>query len=201
MNTRHILLTFLLIFGLSGVVSAETRSTLSERFNIPPPEPRATLFEKTREMAEQGDMDAQLKLGTMYLYGDSIPENEARAFKWYQKAAEQGHVVAMVNLATLYGVGRIMPENETEAIKWYRKAAEQGYANAQYALGNRYQNGEGIPANNIKAYAWYSLASVQKHEGALKSIDILKKELTREQIAKAQEMASKCFESNYKDCD
>ncbi|MFT4574463.1 MAG: hypothetical protein ACI85E_001670, partial [Marinomonas primoryensis] len=33
------------------------------------------------------------------------------------------------------------------------------------------------------------------------NLEILKKRMTKEQIAKAQELGSKCYESDYKDCD
>jgi TPR repeat protein len=79
--------------------------------------------------------------------------------------------------------------------------ADQGMAAAQYNLGNRYYFGEGVPENNIRAYVWWSMAKTQGYTGAVTNIDILKPKMTPQQIADGQALASKCYESNYKDCD
>ena len=81
------------------------------------------------------------------------------------------------------------------------KLAEQGDARAQFNLGVMYSNGEGVPENDIKAYVWWSMAKVNGNKGAKNNIEIFKKKMTKEQIAKAQELGSKCYESDYKDCD
>ncbi|MDB3966611.1 sel1 repeat family protein, partial [Porticoccaceae bacterium] len=94
-----------------------------------------------------------------------------------------------------------IPENDAEAVKWYRKAAEQGDANAQYNLGFMYYNGEGIPENHVGAYVWWSMAKTQGHKGAKGNLEILKPQMTKQQIAEAQSLAAQCYESDYKDCD
>ena len=43
-----------------------------------------------RKSAEQGDADAQDKLGLMYYNGQGVPKDYKEAVKWYTKAAEQG---------------------------------------------------------------------------------------------------------------
>jgi len=69
-------------------------------------------------------------------------------------------------------------------------AAEQGVAQAQYNLGVMYYNGEGVPVNNVKAYMWLSLAKAQGDETAVTGLDIVKKQMTPSQIAKAQALAT-----------
>jgi hypothetical protein len=64
-----------------------------------------------------------------------------------------------------------------------------------------YGNGEGVPENDIQGYVWYSMAKTSGNEIAKGNLEKLKKEMTREQIAKAQELAAKCYESDYKDCN
>ena len=79
--------------------------------------------------------------------------------------------------------------------------AKQGEAYAQYNLGVMYDNGEGVPENSIRAYVWWSMAKIQGHTGAAGNLDILKPRMTKQQIAQAQALAAKCYESDYKDCD
>ena len=97
-------------------------------------------------------------------------------------------------------VGVSLQDNET-AVMWYTKAAEQGYAEAQYNLGFMYASGEGVPENDVKAYVWWSMAKANGNKSAKDNIEVLKSMMTKEQIAKAQEIGSKCYESDYKDCN
>ena len=114
--------------------------------------------------------------------------------------AEQGDANAQFNLGVMYSNGQGVPENDKTAVMWYTKAAEQGFANAQGNLGFMYATGQGVPENDVNAYVWSSMGKANGNETAKENIDIYKKRMTKEQIAKAQELASKCYESDYKDC-
>ena len=116
-------------------------------------------------------------------------------------AADQGLVDAQYNLGLMYDNGEGVPENNAEAIRLYRKAADQGHAKAQSGLALMYAKGEGVPENFIRAYVWWSMAKTQGHTDAAGNLDILKPKMTKQQIADAQALAAKCYESNYKDCD
>jgi len=63
-----------------------------------------------------------------------------------------------------------------------------------------YRHGEGVPENKIKVYLWYSLAKAQGYENVKHNLEILKDDMAKEQVAEAQELASKCWESEFKDC-
>jgi TPR repeat protein len=150
--------------------------------------------------AKQGVAWAQSNLGWMYYKGKGVPENDKTAVMWYTKAAEQGIARAQANLASMYANGKGVPENDKTAVMWYAKAAKQGHAAAQHNLGVMYANGEGVPENDVKAYVWWSMAKANGDDHAKGNLETLKKTMTREQIAKAQELAAKCYESDYKDC-
>ena len=79
--------------------------------------------------------------------------------------------------------------------------AEQGNATAQTQLGFMYERGEGVPQNNVRAYVWFSVAAAQGYEVARSSRDIASERLTPEQLARGQDMATRCFESNFQDCE
>ena len=101
----------------------------------------------------------------------------------------------------MYADGEGVPENDVEAVRWYRLAAEQGLALAQYNLGVMYADGEGVPENDVEAYVWFSVAAAQGHETARGNRDIVSEQLTPDQRARGQEIAAKCFESDYQDCE
>jgi len=161
----------------------------------------ASEFDEMKALADQGDARAQYNLGYMYDTGRGVPENDAEAVKWWLKAADQGFADAQYNLGSMYAHGLGVPENDSEAVKWYRKAADQGYAKAQNNLGFMYATGEGVPENSIRAYLWWSMAKTQGDTDAATNIDKLKPKMTPQQIADGQALATKCYESNYKDCD
>ena len=125
----------------------------------------------------------------------------ASEFDEMKALADKGDAYAQNNLGVMYDNGRGVPENDAEAVKWFRKAAAQGRADAQSELGFMYGTGKGVPENSIRAYVWFSMAKTQGDTGAASNIDILKPQMTPQQIADGQALASKCYESDYKDCD
>lgn len=77
-------------------------------------------------IAEQGDAQAQFRLGMMYRKGVGVAKNCEKAFKWLKKAAEQGHSNAQILLGTMYDSGEGVEQNEQEALKWYKKTCRTG---------------------------------------------------------------------------
>jgi hypothetical protein len=111
--------------------------------------------------AEQGDADAQYKLGIAYCQGDNVPQDDAQAAKWFRKAAEKGFALAQNNLGVLYYKGEGVPQDNEQAAQWFRNAAEQGLANAQYNLGIAYDAGQGVPQDEAEALKWFRKAAEQ----------------------------------------
>lgn len=114
-----------------------------------------------RPMAEQGDTEAELVLGSMYDVGRGVPQNYREAMKWYRMAAEQGNAGAQYKLGAMYDIGLGVPRNDLEAIKWWRLAAEQGDAFAELNLGAKYDHGKGVPKDGKEALKWYRMAAEQ----------------------------------------
>lgn len=105
-----------------------------------------TMYE---HMANEGDIEAQYKLGFQYRYGGSVDQwdpsfgiDYKRALSLFRKSAEQGHADAQFQLAQMYNDGVGVTQNDVLAIYWYRKAAEQGVASAQFCLGIKYKLGQ-----------------------------------------------------------
>jgi TPR repeat protein len=74
-------------------------------------------FEETKLLAEQGQVEAQESLGTLYYYGLGVPQNYVEAVKWYRLAAEQGFADGQFDLGLMYDNGDGVPENDAEAVK------------------------------------------------------------------------------------
>lgn len=114
---------------------------------------------RLKDLAEQGDTEAQIRLG-------NVAEDVAEAMKWYRLAAEKGNVEAQFRLGELYSV---------EAVEWYRKAAEQGHASAQNNLGACYLSGNGTPEDIHEASKWFGIAASFGNENAKESLSKVKR--------------------------
>jgi TPR repeat protein len=105
----------------------------------------------------------------------------------------------------MYAAGPDVPKDSQEAVRAWQRAAEQGDAEGQYNLGLMYDKGQGVPQDSIRAYMWYHLAaealSGDDAMVAIKLRDRLASRMTAAQIGKAQEMARRCQQSKYKECD
>ncbi|MBI0418045.1 MAG: sel1 repeat family protein, partial [Nitrosospira sp.] len=104
------------------------------------------------------------------------------------------------NIGVLYAQGHGVTQNYKEAVKWYRLAAVQEDAVAQYSIGVMYHNGQGVTKDYIRAHMWYNLSSLSGYANGTKDRDLLAKEMTPQQIEKAQNMARECEAKDFKEC-
>lgn len=156
-------------------------------------------FKATKTRAEQGLATAQNLLGSMYEGGEGVAQNFEEAARWYRLAAEQGNANALMNLGRAYGTGRGLAQNDQEAARLYRLAAGQGDLRAQIFLGQAYEKGIGVTQNNSRAYVWFSVTTAQGW-GA-EDRDRIRTRLSPQALEQAQAMATRCFESGFKDCE
>ena len=95
-----------------------------------------------RQLAAQGDADAQSTLGLMYDEGQRVAQDYTEAMKWYRLSAAQGDAFAQSRLASMYFDGQGVTQDYAEAVKLYRLSAAQGNAGAQLNLGIMYSQGK-----------------------------------------------------------
>ena len=63
--------------------------------------------QEIQSKAEQGNAEAQYKLGLAYINGNGgLPRSNINAVQWYQKAADQGFAPAQCNLGIMYYEGK-----------------------------------------------------------------------------------------------
>ena len=118
----------------------------------------------------------------------------ATALRFLRPLAEQGEARAQTTLGFMYENGQGVPQDHVQAVFWYRKSAEQGEARAQNNLSFMYENGQGVPQDYVQAHMWLNLAASREtapdHRSTMvKARDALAAKMTREQIAKAQQLA------------
>ena len=91
------------------------------------------------------------------------------------------------------------------AAQLFRSSAEQGDARAQNNLGGMYTQGRGVSQNFVRAHMWFNVAAAalsgDEGKAAMKNRDHVASQMTAAQIEKAQEMARRCQQSQFKECD
>jgi TPR repeat protein len=175
-----------------------------------------TALQEWRPLAEQGNAQAQVKLGVMYVYGNGVPQDYTEAVNWFRLAAEQGNAEAQFYLGYMYTDGEGVIQDYAEAVNWFRLAAEQGNAEArddlirlaseqgnapaQYALGSMSADGDGVIQDTFIAHMWFNISAANGHELGSAGRSLIEQRMTLEQIAEAQALARRCMASNYQDC-
>lgn len=131
--------------------------------NQQPATPRDPFAEQANLMksAEEGNAQAQWRLGLMYGSGNGVPKDASMATSWNRKAAEQGYAEAQREEGLKYFQGKDVPQDYSLAASWFRKAAEQGEFGSQNKLGNMYLNGQGVPQDFVSAARWFRQAADQ----------------------------------------
>ncbi|MDY0351880.1 MAG: tetratricopeptide repeat protein [Desulfobulbaceae bacterium] len=81
--------------------------------------------EDVKQRAEQGEAEAQFKLGALYKNGEGVEQNYDKALEWYTKSAEQGYADAQVILGAMYYTGQGVEQDKSKAFEWWSKAAAQ----------------------------------------------------------------------------
>jgi TPR repeat protein len=83
-----------------------------------------------RPLADQGNADAQMKLGFMYVAGEGIPQDYVEALKWFRLAADQRQANAQCFLGLMYFEGRGVLRDYVSAHMWLDLAAAGGIEDA-----------------------------------------------------------------------
>jgi hypothetical protein len=128
---------------------------------------------RLKELAEQGNVDAQRNLAMAYENGTGVTKDQAEAVRWWRKLAEKGDAAAQDNLGYAYLDGEGVAKDHVEAARWWRKAAEQGWADAQYNLGIAFNNGWGVEKDEMEARSWWRKAAEQGNVDAQRNLGLV----------------------------
>lgn len=120
-----------------------------------------------KKSAEQGNSQAQVKLGVFYSEGFGVPENYEKTLELYFKAANDGNTDALTRIADCYYNGEILGRDKDKAFKYYMKAAELDDAYGQYMIGKYYSTQDYKKKINKKLMvAWYKKSAEQGYADA-----------------------------------
>ena len=139
-------------------------------------------LELWQPLAEQGDPDAQVGLGSLYLGGYGVTKDEGAATAWFRKAAEQGSPSGQFSLGSLYYARK----DYAAAASWYRRASEQGSALAQIRLARLYGDGLGVARDDVQAFKWFAIAADRGADSYSRTNAAAGREATARKLTPAQ---------------
>lgn len=111
---------------------------------------------------------AQLRLGELYYFDDSILIDKNEGLKLIKLAAENNNSEAQYILGLIYYNGDDnIEQNKHEAKKWFQLSGDNGHAEALYSLGIMYFEGEGgFEKDEQMAASLWRLAAEKGHTDA-----------------------------------
>lgn len=129
-----------------------------------------TVIDEIETLANSGDPQAMLLMGTAYAEGLAKAVNPERAVSWYRRAAERGNTLALHNMGNVYSSGAGVPQSDEQAVYWWRQAAVKGDAIPQLRLGSMYEQGKGVQPSIDQAVYWYSESAKRGNQSAVAAL-------------------------------
>jgi len=118
-------------------------------------EKNEVMFAHLRELAGQGNPNAQFNLGKILRWGVGTEADALAATGWFEKSLNGGLTESAVELARLYNYGGGgLKADAVKSFEYYRIAAEGGNTGAMREVGRRYLMGKGVEPNLEKAVEW-----------------------------------------------
>ncbi len=152
--------------------------------------------------AEQGHPEALYGLGVRYINSSAgHPLDLSEGLRLLHLAGGLESWEAQRYLSELYFRGPFFPQNYNEAISWLRVGAGQGTSDAQSALAREYWTGTRVLQDKIKAYVWFSMAVMQGDTESVSARDDIEGQLSIGQLSIARELVSRCWDSDFQDCE
>lgn len=148
-----------------------------------------------RRSAEQGQLEAQNRLGLIYFKGLGVDKDEKEAAKYLIMAADQDLASAQYMVGNMYFNGIGVDQDLKVGASYIRLSAEQNHTDAQLLLASVYQHGFGIKKSNIEAYKWLDIAARLGSSKAYQEQMKLARVLKAEEIDWAEKKASKWLAS------
>ena len=110
--------------------------------------------------ANQGNAEALVKLGRIYLSGMGVEVDYKKAHNYFVKAAKEQNAQGFTYLAYTYAVGLGVDVNEEKAVSYFEKASELNDLYASFALGFMYRKGLfGLDKDEAKALEYSQKAA------------------------------------------
>ena len=118
---------------------------------LPTIQPNAEGVHWLQKLANGGDTEAMIEIGSFYL----SETNASESLNWLQKAADLGATSAWTTLASTYESGNNGVQKDVEtAISWWMKAATNGDISSELHLAQLYRDNEEVKSPE-ESFKWF----------------------------------------------
>ena len=123
------------------------------------------------ESANDGHIEAQIKIGDYYANGIFIKQDFQKSVLWYTRASTYGNTEALIKLANLYKDGLGTEKDLKLAFDlYYRASATSDDPDALYQLALMAKHGQGTEKDEQSAFVWFKKASDLRHIKAMVNV-------------------------------
>ncbi len=102
----------------------------------------------------QGDSDATLEIGMLFLFGKGVPANIDQGYAYLAKAAEMGNPWGQYEVSLFHMMGKVQGASAETGFALMQRAAETGLPPAMRLLATYYAQGQGTRPDGKQALAW-----------------------------------------------
>lgn len=177
------LFSFLLAAGFASAADLNSAKHAYEQKDYP------TALKELTPLAKQGNAEAEVLLGRMYLMGFGVLKDPDEADRLFKAAAAQGNADAEFFLGA---PSVLRHQNIPEGLKLLRLSAEQGNQDAQLLLGKTYLEGLGtdLPRDPVQADMWLRLAADHNLPFYQNELFTAERQMSASDIAKGKALAA-----------
>jgi len=125
MFSRQFALMLLFVLAFGSLISAAHADAMEDANKAYYNREYDAAFDLFKPLAEQGNAEAQYRIGWMYIYGLGTYRSYPDAVDWLTKAANQGIPEAAHQLGQMYDLGLGVEKNNLVAYMWYAVCKRQ----------------------------------------------------------------------------
>ena len=171
---------------------------------------QAQSIEALRDSMAAGNLNSQVDLALLYLFGEGVDQDTEKAMSLIRDAADKGNRYGELWMGMCYKNAYGVETDYDEAFRWFKSSAQKGNVSAMGMLGEAYKYGQGTEENMAKAIDYYEQGAaggdpLSQHELGLqymsgdgvqrnwkKSFDLFKRS-AEQSYPDALEMLSLCY--------
>ncbi len=114
-----------------------------------------------QKSANQGNTEAQYRLGMLYFDGKGVEQNYGKALQLFESASRGNVTFAQMMAGLMYYTGKGVRIDYKKAVEYLIPASEAGDADAQFLLTRAYASGNGVNQDMKKAFYWCEKSALQ----------------------------------------
>ena len=116
---------------------------------------QAQSIEALRDSMAAGNLNSQVDLALLYLFGEGVEQDTEKAMSLIRDAADKGNRYGELWMGICYRDSYGVENDYDEAFRWFMSSAQKGNISAMGMLGEAYKYGQGTEQDLDKAIYYY----------------------------------------------